>query len=797
MFIHYLKVALRNLFRYKAQHAISILGIAVGFTAFLLGGYWYYWEHSFDTFHPDSEHTYAITTSGMSYMNINGVNGELRQLHESVEKEILAFPEIKGICRVSDLAYQPERKEKSWMGMRVDSLFFSLFQCKLIEGGYRQVPFDDESIIITQKMATYLFADSTCIGKRVTVSKNKQFTVVGVMKNYPQNSDFKFDYLCLSSPQPNNQQRDVVYVQVYPGTDVKALNRKIASIRMKKEDTEWSRYSQWRFHLRTLAEAHITCSPELDARFRNIQILAVAGLLAFISSLMNLLVLFIGQQQRKSRYNATFTTMGASLRSLVGKNLLELVLPLLVAFLLSMASLEFIFPFYQEYTQLMPDSNSFYNGFVQRITSGEVVRMALFIYPLTGLAFVLLSIFPILALLKRSRHTTSQTFRNGLIAGQIFIGSLFLITSLSFYLQYRLMTDTDKGLVTDRIWQIDLGFDATCMVDCTPFVEELKRSPSIEEVTALTQPLLISQSEYYCSYVTQWDIEGREKEKTHYDYSFVVQKNFLSFFGMKMKEGEWISNESTYDIVVNESGAKELNIPSLVGRPIRVNHGSNDQKPYRISGVMADYHYCPMQFRLSKTFFLYKDNAEAAKNYMGYRYFYIKVRSGSEQQALDYAAKVYQKYDKGEISEDQQIVGLTALMDRFNRPERVIFSIFLLLASLCILISSYGIYGLVALSAEQRKKEIAIRKVNGALFHHILRLFLKEYVWLALIGNAVALPLGYLFIQRWLETYAYHVPFQVWLLPLVVLITCSIVVLSVTRQVLLATKANPVDAIKE
>lgn len=97
MFIHYLKVALRNLFRYKTKHAISILGIAVGFTAFLLGGYWYYWEHSFDTFHPDGEHTYIATTSGVMQEVTNGVDAELQQLHESIEKEIAAYPEVKSI----------------------------------------------------------------------------------------------------------------------------------------------------------------------------------------------------------------------------------------------------------------------------------------------------------------------------------------------------------------------------------------------------------------------------------------------------------------------------------------------------------------------------------------------------------------------------------------------------------------------------------------------------------------------------------------------------------------------------
>lgn len=793
MIQHYLKIAFRNLFRHKTQNAISILGIAIGFTAFLLGGYWYYWEHSFDTFHPDSEHTCTITTSGLLKSSVNGADAELKQLHESVEKEIAAFPEVKRICHVSDLAYVPEGKDKAWMGMSIDSLYFSFFRCELIEGSYKRVPFDGQSIIITQKMATELFTDSCCVGKKVKVSKDRTFTVVGVMKDYPQNSDFKFNYLCFSAPQPNSQKRNTTYIQVYPDTDIEALNRKIAALRMKEPDNEWSKYSEWRFHLRSLSEAHITCAPELSARFRNIQILAVAGLLAFISSLMNLLVLYIGQQQRKARYNATFTTLGASFHSLLGKNVLELALPLLAAFLLSMAFVEIIFPYYEQYTQLMPESNSFYNGFVQRITSGEVIRMALLIYPLTAVGFMLLSLFPIVALLKRSRHAASHTIRNGLIAGQIFIGSLFLITSFSFYQQYRLMEDTDKGVITDRIWQMDFGFDATCKTDCTPLMEELKQSPLIEEVTALTQPLLLSQAEYYCSYISHLPIEGRNMDEADDDYCFVVQPNFLSFFGMKMKEGEWMDSERTQDIVVNESGAKELNIPSLTGRSVKELH----RKSYRISGVLADYHYCPMQHKLKKVFFVHKNNAEAAQYYMGYRYFYIKLRPGSEHQALDYAAKIYLKYDKGEVSSEQQIVCLSALMDQFNRPERTMFRIFLLLASLCILISSYGIYGLVALSAEQRKKEIAIRKVNGAQLHHILRLFLKEYIWLALFGNAVALPLGYLFIQRWLETYAYHVPFQAWLLPLVFIITCGIVVLSVTRQVLLATKANPVDAIKD
>lgn len=216
----------------------------------------------------------------------------------------------------------------------------------------------------------------------------------------------------------------------------------------------------------------------------------------------------------------------------------------------------------------------------------------------------------------------------------------------------------------------------------------------------------------------------------------------------------------------------------------------------RISGILRDFYYCPMQYPLSKVFFMYQNNADAARGYHGFRYFYIKVHPDNEKQALQYARRIYSQYSKKEISEDMQIIQLSTLMELFNRPEKTMFRIFLLLAVLCILISSFGVFFLVSLSTEQRKKEIAIRKVNGAQFSDILYLFLKEYLWLTLVSNAIALPLGYLFIKRWLETYAYHTDIHGWLFVCVFLFTCIIVILSVMRQVVVAAKINPAESVK-
>lgn len=173
---------------------------------------------------------------------------------------------------------------------------------------------------------------------------------------------------------------------------------------------------------------------------------------------------------------------------------------------------------------------------------------------------------------------------------------------------------------------------------------------------------------------------------------------------MKMKEGEWIQNQGTEDIVVNETGARQLNIPSLTGRPI-INNTGTDAKSYRISGILRDYYYCPMQYPLSKTFFMYQSNADAAKAYNGFRYFYIKVRPGKEKQALEHVRQIYPEYSKGEITEDAQIIQLSTLMELFNRPEKMMFRIFLLLAILCILIlhSEYTFWFRSLLSNARKK----------------------------------------------------------------------------------------------
>ena len=164
MIQHYFKIACRNLLKHKVQNILSIVGLSIGFTAFLLGGYWHYWEYHFDSFHPQSSRTYALTTTGI-FKTADGSVGELNQIHQMVEKDLVTFPEIAKVCHVSKVKYEFEKDTKSWIGMKIDSTFFDIFQCKLIEGSYYKVPFNVNHVILTQKMANFYFGDSSCVGK--------------------------------------------------------------------------------------------------------------------------------------------------------------------------------------------------------------------------------------------------------------------------------------------------------------------------------------------------------------------------------------------------------------------------------------------------------------------------------------------------------------------------------------------------------------------------------------------------------------------------------------------------------
>ena len=777
MLLHYFKIAFRGLYRYKWQNVVCILGMSIGFSAFILGGYWWYWEHHFDDFHPNAQYIYGITTTGIGRA-ADGSATELNQLHRNDVNWMLEnIPEIEKHTQtgMSMLKYTEDGKTENVIGLSVDSLFFSMFYSQFIDGDYKYVPFDGSHIVLTERTAMKYFGKIDCTGETFPGGNRK---VAGVIKNYPENSEFRFEFLSLASSSYNNVGRSTFYVQINRHARISDVREKIenhqsiAQTRIPGEEKNWS------FNLRTLPEIHLNCHPELKSRFRNIQLLAVAGVLGLISSLMNHLTLFIGQQQKRQRRNNTFRSMGASTSYLFFKSFIDLIIPPVIAIAVSAFFINHIFPLYQSYVGWQG-----YGIFENYISKPEIASMMPTAIKWTGFStvlFLLVGALLIAGMLGNSDKQAPYVLRRVLIVCQVFIGSFFLFIALSLYKQFHFTQNKDKGIHVENIIQIYSGgwnsFNHLTMK------EELIRSPYIEDVTFTTTPVISELGDWYASYISGMMVD----EKRYDDIGvFVVEPNFLEFFGMKMKEGEWLSDES--DIVMNETQIQLFVEKDLLGQPVKMPSGE-----LRISGVLRNYNYSTMQYPVAGLVFRLHGN----NSIVSYQFAYIKIKPENRKNALEHTQKVLETHQTGKVSEENQFLALSDIMDKFNQPERMLSMIFGILSLACILVVSFGIYSLISLTIEQRRKEIAIRKINGAEFVDILRLFFREYLILVVIGNIFALTLGFYLMLRWFETYAYRTTLDWWLFAVVLVSTGVFVFLSVVSKISEAAKVEPAEALK-
>ena len=412
MLSHYIKVTFRELLKYRTQSIISIIGLAIGFTAFILGGYWLWWETHFDNFHPEADRLYCLTTEGL-VKRANGTQADLDQLHINDREELFKLlPEIEASCSFNHLSFtlQQGNEAINLHGMESGQSFFNLFQADFIEGTHKGIVPDGSSVILTKRTAHKLFGTTNCIGKEVVLDNNLRPSVAGVIRDYPDNTDLLFDFLLIRIPQPNHVKRMTTYVRLQKNTNMTNVRNKLTLYKSHAED-KWDReqVKNWKINLLTASEVHLRCHPELTDRIRNIHILALAGIMAFLSALINQLVLFIGQQQRKQQKNRTYLCVGASTTSMVMKGFTELAFPLMIAFLIAFCLIESLYPYYESYTAW--NRYGIYENVSRHLSRTSLFGNTLSLAGISILIFLFICYYPIRNLLEHKIR--SKRFRIG------------------------------------------------------------------------------------------------------------------------------------------------------------------------------------------------------------------------------------------------------------------------------------------------------------------------------------------------------------------------------------------------
>ena len=786
MIIHYFKIAFRNMWKYKMQSLSGIFGLAFGLACFVPAVYWMRYETSYDSFYPDAEHIYRVYAVEKQSGKVNeGVSRIFeKKLHEkfpAVEASTVYLIEQEN-CSVEGIPHVQLRT------LYTDSTFFGIFPQEFVSGDSRQPLQVLNNIILTETVAVRLFGNAEkAIGQQVQTKMKSSlppYTVTAVVKDPPANTNMQFDVIIYHdmikyfSELPEEAQWTMffmnLYVKLHPETDVDKLAEQMHDFTSRLGVNT-------NIELRMLPISDVRHQLNTDVPFtlNFIGLFVASGILLLFSALFNFLNLHLDLFRQRIRELRLRSVHGASEGQIVRQMMFELLCSILLALFLACSFVEIIRPAFAGLLNITMELSQLIQIFV--VCGIGLMALILFI------GFIL---FWRLSRLSTSsqleiRITGKPVLRRMAVTMQLSVSMVFIVAALVVMMQMHFVN------------QKDLGFDSRGVIQLSGFLDysgkiqgalerELATIPQIESITqADFEPR--HKSDIY-TMITDVEWPGKSSFETPAFNVIYTDSRFVETFKLKMVTGEWWHQGETQEIVLNEEAVREMGLSEPEGSIIRIPSidDASVMVEYKVVGVVNDFHTLSLRNRIQPVIFL---PSSQASNIL-----YIRVVPGQDQEVMRRIAAILPDIDA--TLADARLTPVDELYNHLNWSEQVGLKMFSVLATVCMLISLFGIYAVAAAATSRRRKEIAIRKVVGAEAGNIIRMFLREYTLQVIAAGVVALPLAYLIMSGWLQGYAYRMNIPWWLLGGVVVGVIILILLTVFMQVLKAADSNPSEVIK-
>jgi len=637
------------------------------------------------------------------------------------------------------------------------------------------------SVVITKQLATKLFGNEPAVGKTINQLRgdNKQPTsdqvvVSGVVKDWPKNCTFNFDMMVCADAN----FRAIFFAKVNRYADIAALREKFEQTSINSLYGE--RNPDCTLTIQPIGSLHskyFTSDVVYGVNF--IIIFFFAGLLGLLSALFNFVTLSSGTLQNRSKEAVVRVIMGAERTDLTRLFLVNILLTAFTAFVVSFLSVYVLCPFFEQFSSIPTDG---------------IMRLWLWVV-LSGLAMVtLLSIIPIALLNRRNIANafaggkpvgTKTPLRRLMIIFQLTIGCLLMMVALTVLRQIAFMKNTDTGIDVENIAEMGLSWYRSGQIEPAVVVSQLMASPYIGQIciTSGSSPLKTTNSSNYLHAGEDKPISIRTMD--------VVDTSFFRFFKFRLKEGRFFDPYQADYCVINQTAARLLG-KEAIGRRIGQQLYQQPPREWEICGVVQDIYY-NFQKEIEPTVYLNKIYTKDLP-YWNLLYF-IRIQPQFRKQGMELLQSVMLGDNEADGSETP-CVWLEDQLKDARKGEAAMFLLFGVLALSCIAISLFGIYSLSILTTRRRRREIAIRKVAGADVLDIVRMFLSEYLWMALIAGVVAFPVVYWLMNQWLKGYVYHGGVPWWLYVTVTVVVAAIVLLTVLGHVLKAANEDPAEVVK-
>ena len=787
MIQHYLKVAIRNLLKYKVQTGISMLGLAAGFICFVLSAFWIHYEMTYDQFRKDVDRLYLVRVNdgfaeGRITWRVPVPLGAYLQEH---------FPEIESFAYFYSFEYrvQVEGRYEQAFFSSADSAWVQMMDVQLVDGNRNFMQQRSKEVAITEETAKAWFGHENPLGKELEIRTGDKRTIGAIVR--VNNRHTNFPITLMGDPRNGRTwwyQSWKMLVKVKEGTDIPALEAKISENLPYEliHPSETRNTGIERLYLTPLTELRYAKDfrdqSEGGITFRYIVYFSVTGLLVILCALMNYLTLFINRMQVRKREMKLRLVHGASIQSLVRLLGLEFLLLLIGSFLIGMLGMEILFPAFLELTGTDAGRTSLYGEALLFLILISVLLLSVAIGVIYGIQR---------RQLQGSGNGESERrfrtwIRKGSIVFQLFICMLFMTGTQWMNRQLDYLRQHDLGMELHN-----RGYFALDRTENTsPFVEKLKQLPMITEVLPADYRPLVSDIGAIVGQIQQWEGLEQKLDVPIPINLFVGDETLARFYGLTLLAGEWLNEFSGYgEIVINESLARRMGYTpeEVIGKHINTGIQTPNQV---IKGVVKDFQYKAPTEQMPNTGFVIGDE-------MGLMLWKNGILFRFKEGTWDACRTAIEQLCRKEAPDKEiTLVNEEESYNKYLQSEAMLARLLAFASLICMLVAIFGIYSLVTLTCEQRRKEIAIRKVNGATVRNILSLFYREYIVLLLLAALPAFPLAYILVKHWIETYMRQMPVPIAPALGIFLVLLLVVGLSISWRVWRAAHENPAEVIK-
>jgi putative ABC transport system permease protein len=819
MFKNYFKIVFRNFARQPFYSFINVVGLSIGLAACWFLAMYFFHEKTYDAFLPNANRIAAVALD----LKMGDMEGKTTNTPPPLGARLAEYPEIETTARTFNLGETLVKREvknseplifNESGAVAVDSTFLDLFGFEFVQGNANALN-SPLGLVLTETTAKKYFGNEPAIGKTLSFN-DRNFTVSGVLKDLPSNSTLRFDFLLPTKSFRVIENFDWSWIWLQMDTWVKfkkpitetnlakleaklpEMVQKYAPSAFEKIGMSWedkmNQGDKYNVKFLPLTKLHLEYA-DIDSRLstlgdgKQVKMFGIIGIIILLLACVNFINLSTARSIKRAKEVGVRKALGSSKGSLIGQFLVESSVFSISALILATIITALYIRSFNELTGITFTISSLYQT--------EVLLVVLILPILTGLVAGLypayyLSKFDTIDTMKKSTGTGSGGFssvRSGLVVFQFTVSIVLMLGSFIVYRQLSFAQNSKTGIQKENVLVINNTRNFKSISEREVFRQKLLQIPEVKDVTHST--FLPSLGAFNDFYEPEQGSQANAVVQNIAISSYLTDENFVPTLKIELTDGRNFRANSQSDsasVILNETAVKAIGWKNPIGQWMR--YPGNANQRFQVVGVVKDFHLYSVRAAIEPLAIFH----ESSKTYQTWgSYMAVRLLPNTEKASIEKISTIW-KSSIPNVPFEYDF--LDKSFARMYQSENQMASILLVFTALALFIGCLGLFALATFTAEQRTKEIGIRKVLGASVMGITALLSKDFLKLVAIALVIGSPVAWYFMNQWLGDFAYRIDIEWWIFALVGVTAILIAIATVSFQAIRAALMNPVKSLR-